>query len=79
MNLHSRARTCPASRELIAKRLQSGAWSWDQAAVFGISERTAFKWLARYRTEGEVELTRFGGRVSAWEAGLLMPPLETNG
>jgi transposase InsO family protein len=57
MNLHSRARTCPASRELIAKRLQSGAWSWDQAAVFGISERTAFKWLARYRTEGEAGLS----------------------
>jgi hypothetical protein len=29
-------------------------------------------------TDG-VELTRFCGRVSAWEAGQLMPPLETNG
>jgi hypothetical protein len=27
----------------------------------------------------DLELTRFRGRVSAWEAGLLMPPLETNG
>lgn len=52
MNLHSKARTCPASRGLIAKRMLSGAWSSDQAPTFGISERTAFKWLARYRAEG---------------------------
>lgn len=56
MNLHSRARTCPASRALIAQRLSRGAWSEDQAAVFGITQRTAFKWLARYRAEGEAGL-----------------------
>jgi hypothetical protein len=28
---------------------------------------------------GLLELTRFRGRVSSWEAGLFMPPLETNG
>ncbi len=31
MNLHSKARTCPASRGLIAKRMLKGAWSEDQA------------------------------------------------
>ena len=56
MNLHSKARTCPASRELIAKRMLDGAWSEDQAATLGISARTAFKWLARYRAEGEAGL-----------------------
>jgi len=53
MNLHSKARSCPASRELLVKRILSEAWSADQAsAAAGISARTAFKWLARYRSEG---------------------------
>ncbi len=56
MNLHSKARTCPASRGLIAKRMLKGAWSEDQAATLGISARTAFKWLSRYRAEGEAGL-----------------------
>ena len=56
MNLHSKARTCPASRALIAKRMLRGAWSEEQAATFGISSRTAFKWLSRYRSEGEAGL-----------------------
>ena len=56
MNLHSKARTCPASRALVAKRLEQRAWSEDQAATLGISQRTAYKWLARYRAEGEAGL-----------------------
>jgi transposase InsO family protein len=56
MNLHSKARTCPASRELIARRMLGRAWSEDQATTFGISERTAFKWLARFRAEGAAGL-----------------------
>jgi len=52
MNVHSRARTTPFSRERIARRMEEAAWSEDQAAALGISERTAYKWLARYRAEG---------------------------
>jgi transposase InsO family protein len=56
MNVHSKARTTPFSRELIARRMEEAAWSEDQAAALGISERTAYKWLSRYRAEGTVGL-----------------------
>ena len=53
MNLHSRARTCPQSRALLVRRVLHQAWSAEQAATAaGISPRTAFKWLRRYREEG---------------------------
>jgi transposase InsO family protein len=53
MNIHSRARTCPASRALLVQRVEEAAWSADQAAcAAGISRRTVFKWLRRYREEG---------------------------
>ena len=54
MNLHSRARTCPASRALLVERMTRAAWSADQAAAaLGVTPRTAFKWLRRYRAEGK--------------------------
>jgi transposase InsO family protein len=56
MNVHSKARTTPFSRELIAHRMEEAAWSSDQAATLGISQRTAYKWLARYRAEGTAGL-----------------------
>ena len=57
MNLHSKARTCPASRALLVERMTSAAWSADQAAAaLGIATRTAFKWLARYRSGGYAAL-----------------------
>jgi transposase InsO family protein len=57
MNLHSKARTCPASRALLVERMTCAAWSADQAAAaLGITSRTAFKWLARYRGEGAAGL-----------------------
>jgi len=53
MNLHSRARTCPASRALLVERMTRAAWSADQAAAaLGVTPRTAFKWLRRYPAEG---------------------------
>lgn len=52
MNVHSKARTTPFSRELIAQRMEEAAWSSNQAAILGISQRTAYKWLARYPAEG---------------------------
>ncbi len=56
MNLHGNARTCPKSRRLLVDRLE-GEWSLTEAAeAAGVSERTAAKWLSRWRAEGETGL-----------------------
>jgi len=50
MNLHANAKTCPNSRELLARRVIDEGWSHARAGkAAGISERTAAKWVARYR------------------------------
>jgi transposase InsO family protein len=80
MNLHSKARICPASRELLARRMDLAAWSADQAAeALGISTRTVFKWRGRYRAEGEPGLHDRSSRpksmpfrTSAGREGLVM-------
>jgi transposase InsO family protein len=57
MKLHANARTCPKSRRLIVSRIEEQGWSLAAAAeAAGVSERTAAKWLARWRTEGEAGL-----------------------
>jgi transposase InsO family protein len=57
MNVHSRARTCHASRALLVERVRRQGWSVAEvAAAAGISERTAYKWLARQRSEGSAGL-----------------------
>ena len=54
MKLHANARTCPKSRKLLVSRIEEEGWSLMVAAeAAGISERTAAKWLARWRAEGE--------------------------
>jgi transposase InsO family protein len=56
MKLHANARTCPKSRRLLVDRLEGG-WSLRSAAeAAGISERTAAKWLGRWRAEGTAGL-----------------------
>lgn len=56
MKLHANARTCPKSRRLLVDRLEGG-WSLTEAAeAAGVSERTASKWLARWRADGEAGL-----------------------
>jgi transposase InsO family protein len=58
MKLHGNARTCPRSRRLLVKRIEEHGWSHAEAATAaGISTRTAAKWLARWRAEGEAGLT----------------------
>jgi transposase InsO family protein len=53
MNLHSLARSCPASRELLVRRISDERWHVDDAArAAGVSTRTAYKWLARFRRDG---------------------------
>ena len=54
MKLHANARTCPHSRRLIAVRVLEQGWTLAAAAeAAGASVRTASKWVARYRAEGE--------------------------
>jgi transposase len=57
MKIHANARTCPNSRKLLVKRIEEENWSLMVAAeAAGISERSARKWLARWRTEGDAGL-----------------------
>ena len=53
MNIHKNARTTPQSRALIVHRVEVEHWPVGAVAMaFGISERTVYKWLARYRIHG---------------------------
>jgi transposase InsO family protein len=53
MKLHANARLGLKGRELLVDRVGRAGWSVTQAAeAAGVSERTARKWLARYRQEG---------------------------
>jgi transposase len=57
MNLHANAQTCPNSRSLLVRRIEDEGWSLTKAAeAAGVSERTARKWLARWRSEGAAGL-----------------------
>ena len=57
MRLHANATTCPKSRLLLCRRVIEQGWRRaDAAAAAGISERTAAKWLARYRADGVASL-----------------------
>jgi len=54
VTLHRNARTCPRSRRLLADRVLGQEWSLAAAAAAaGVSERTAWKWVDRFRREGE--------------------------
>ena len=56
MRLHQNARTCPASRRLMCERIEAG-WSLAAAAeAAGVTERTVYRWLARWRAEGPAGL-----------------------
>jgi transposase-like protein len=53
MKLHGNAGTCPNSRQLLVERIESSSCSLREAAdAAGISERTAYRWLKRWREEG---------------------------
>jgi transposase len=57
MRIHANARTCPNSRKLLVTRIEEENWSLMAAAeAAGISERSARKWLGRWRAEGETGL-----------------------
>ena len=60
VKLHRNAKTTPAMRALIVQRIRHDQWPpAEAAAAAGISVRTAYKWLRRYR---------FGGRLALEDA-----------
>lgn len=57
MKLHANAKLSLNGRRLLIDRLEQQGWDIGQAAeAAGISVRTARKWLARWRAEGELGL-----------------------
>jgi transposase InsO family protein len=57
MRIHANARTCPNSRRLLVRRIEDEGWALTPAAeAAGVSVRTARKWLARWRAEGQAGL-----------------------
>lgn len=52
MNVHKNARSCPASRELLGKRVCELGWSVREASeAAGMSERRAREWVRRWRAK----------------------------
>jgi len=50
MNVHKNARSCPASRELLARRVSEQGWSVLEASeAAGISDRRGREWIRRWR------------------------------
>jgi len=57
MNVHKNARMTVHGRALLVERIVGHGWPVAKAAVAaGVSKRTAYKWLARYRAGGEAAL-----------------------
>ncbi len=56
MNLHKHARLTPRGRALLVQRMLNGLRVEDAAQAAGVSVRTAYKWLKRFREEGEIGL-----------------------
>ena len=49
MKLHGNARLTPVGRELMCRRVRDDGWTVEEAAeAAGCSERTCYRWLARY-------------------------------
>ena len=67
MNVHKNARSCPASRVLLAKRVCEQGWSVRAAsAAAGISDRRAREWVRRW--EADEPMTDRSSRPHAIEA-----------
>ena len=57
MRCHANARLSPIGRRLLVDRIERDGWSVRAAAESaGVSQRTACKWLARWRAEGPAGL-----------------------
>lgn len=49
MNVHKNARLTPSGRVLLVQRIEQGWSAMEAASAAGISVRTAYRWLLRYR------------------------------
>lgn len=57
MNSHKHARLTPKGRALLVSRVLDEGWSMGAAShAAGVSKRTGFKWLARFKAEGPAGL-----------------------
>lgn len=57
MNIHENARSTPHSRAILVERISTCGWRVaDAARAAGFSERTAYKWLRRFRDGGAASL-----------------------
>lgn len=57
MNIHKNARLTPRSREILVNRVVNlGQPACEVAQAMGVSVRTVYKWVARYRETGLAEL-----------------------
>jgi transposase InsO family protein len=57
MNSHKHARLTPKGRALLVSRVLEEGWSVaDASRAVGVSLRTGYKWLARFKAEGEAGL-----------------------
>ena len=57
MQVHARARLTPKGRQLVVERVLKEGWTATAAAeAAGVAERTVYRWLERYRAEGEAGL-----------------------
>jgi transposase InsO family protein len=57
MEVHARAPLSPIGRRLVVDRVLVSGWSVAAAAeVAGVAERTVYRWLARFRGEGQAGL-----------------------
>lgn len=57
MQVHARARLTPKGRLFVVRRVLEHGWSVAAAAeAAGVTERTVWRWIARYRGEGEAGL-----------------------
>jgi transposase InsO family protein len=57
MNMHKNARLTPQGRRLLVQRITDQGWTVASAAcAAGLSERQAYRWLARYRDGGTAAL-----------------------
>ena len=56
MNIHQNARLTPKGRALLVRRIRDGQTVQAAAAACGVSTRTAYRWLRRYRHEGQAGL-----------------------
>ncbi|GAA0564388.1 hypothetical protein GCM10008997_10840 [Halomonas salifodinae] len=66
MNTHKNARLTPHGRALLVRRvLEEGLRPEEVAQAQGVSVRTVYKWVRRFREAGEAGLQDRSSRLSA--------------